>query len=51
MLDTPHGWLALMVFTGAVILPALYLYALAARKRRRREARHRREDSLRRHGA
>ena len=51
MFNATNEWIAAGVFGGVVALAALYIYAVTARERRRRFARHKREDELRRSGA
>jgi len=51
MVDNFNEWLAAGLFAGVVALAAMYVYAVTARERRRRLARHLREDALRRRGA
>jgi hypothetical protein len=51
MLSTTNEWMAIALFAGVVALASLYVYAVTARARRRRQARYLQEDVLRRHGA
>lgn len=51
MLSTTNEWLAVALFAGVIALASLYVYAVTARARRRKQARHLREDALRRRGA
>jgi hypothetical protein len=44
-------WMAIGLFAGVVALASLYVYGITARERRRKQARHLREDTLRRRGA
>ena len=51
MHDAMQEWMAIGLFAGAVALAGLYVYTVAARERRRKQARHQSEDALRRRGA